>query len=130
MMKITFPGGKKVNAEFNGYVVKTDQPVQGGGEGTAPSPFELFLASIGTCAGIFVKGFCDSRGISSEGIEIDERLEYDHAKHKIGKIILDIKLPASFPEKYKDAVINSANLCAVKKAMQDPPEFEINTITV
>lgn len=127
-MKITFPGNKKVNAEFNGWVVATDQPVNGGGDGTAPAPFELFLASLGTCAGIYVAGFCQSRGISMEGIEIEQDLKWDPIKQKIGKISLDIKVPKDFPEKYYDALVKSASMCAVKKTMQDPPEFEINTV--
>ncbi|MCK5331318.1 MAG: osmotically inducible protein OsmC, partial [Candidatus Marinimicrobia bacterium] len=60
-MKITFPGGKKINAEYNGQIIKTDQAVASGGNGSAPEPFDLFLASIGTCAGIYVLGFCQQR---------------------------------------------------------------------
>ena len=56
MFKITFPGNKKVDAEFNGFTIKTDQPVNQGGVGSAPTPFETFLASLGTCAGIYVLG--------------------------------------------------------------------------
>ncbi len=127
-MKIVFGGNKKVNAELGNFTIYTDQPQQGGGDGTAPAPFELFLASLGTCAGIYVKGFCDSRGLSSEGIEIEQNMVYDPVKQKIGKITLDIHIPASFPEKYHSALISSANLCAVKKTIQDPPEFVINTV--
>lgn len=129
-IRIVFAGNKKINAELNGFTVYTDQPIQGGGEGTAPSPFELFLASLGTCAGIYVKGFCDSRGISAEGIEIEQNIMYDQMKGKIGKIVLDIKVPADFPEKYHEAVINAANYCAVKKLIQDPPEFEVKATVV
>ncbi len=124
-MKIVFGGNKKVNAEFNGFTVYTDQPISGGGDGTAPAPFELFLASLGTCAGIYVKGFCDSRGISAEGIEIHQKLAYDPIKQKIGKITLDIHVPDTFPEKYHAAIVAAANHCAVKKLIQDPPEFEV-----
>ncbi len=129
-IRIVFAGNKKINAELNGFTVYTDQPIQGGGEGSAPSPFELFLASLGTCAGIYVKGFCDSRGISAEGIEIEQNIMYDQMKGKIGKIVLDIKVPADFPEKYHEAVINAANYCAVKKLIQDPPEFEVKATVV
>lgn len=123
-IKITFPGNKKVDAHINGYVVHTDQRVTDGGDGTAPAPFELFLASIGTCAGIYVLGFCESRGISPEGIEIEQRPIYDPIQRRIGKIELEIKVPAGFPEKYKDALVNVANLCAVKKALENPPSFD------
>lgn len=124
-MEILLAEGKKVNASFNGHVIKTDQPVRIGGENTAPPPFDLFLASLGTCAGFYVKIFCEKRDIPTENIKIIQTMEIDEATRMIGKIKLDIKLPADFPEKYKDAVVNSANLCAVKKQIQNPPEFEV-----
>lgn len=126
-MRIYFESGKKVNADYNGTIIKTDQPVGAGGDGSAPAPFDLFLASIGTCAGIYVKSFCDRRGIPSENIEIIQNMEINYQTGLIGRIILDIKLPEDFPEKYKDAVINAANLCAVKKHFQNPPEIAVIT---
>lgn len=126
-MKVYFPGGKKVNADFKGFTHKTDQPVYGGGEGSAPTPFELFLASIGTCAGIFVLGFCQQRGIDTTGIELIQRLDVDPTTRMVKTVELEIKLPPEFPGKYKNAVIQSANLCAVKKHMETPPEFKVYT---
>ena len=64
---IDFPGGARVDAHFGPYTVKTDQPPSGGGQGSAPAPFSLFLASIGTCAGIYVLGFCRQRGLPTDG---------------------------------------------------------------
>jgi len=129
-MEIYFEGNKQVNAKFNGQIIKTDQPVQGGGNGSAPTPFDLFLGSIGTCAGIYVKGFCDQRGLSSENIKIIQKLNFNSSTRLIDKIDLEIQLPSDFPEKYKEAVINSANLCAVKRHMQEPPKFDVYTKTV
>ena len=85
-MTISFPGGARVNAEFGGYTVQTDQPVQGGGEGSAPTPFAMFLSSIGTCAGIYVLGFCNQRGLSTDGIRIVQRSERDPQTGLIGTI--------------------------------------------
>jgi len=127
LMEVVFPGGKKVDAKYNGFTIKTDQPRMGGGDGSAPAPFDLFLASIGTCAGIYVLGFCQQRGISTEGIKIVQSMEIDPFKRQIGKINLEIQVPETFPAQYKDAVIRSAELCAVKKHMQDPPEFNVYT---
>jgi len=126
-MKVYFPGGKKVYADFKGFTHKTDQPVYAGGEGSASTPFELFLASIGTCAGIFVLGFCQQRGIDTTGIELIQRLDVDPTTRMVKTVELEIKLPPEFPEKYKNAVIQSANLCAVKKHMEIPPEFNVYT---
>ncbi len=129
-MEIFFEENKKVNAKFNGNIIKTDQPAQGGGDGTAPAPFDLFLASIGTCAGIYVKGFCDQRGIDSSNIKIIQKMNFNPMTRLIDKMDLEIQLPADFPEKYKEAVINSANLCAVKRHMQEPPKFDVYTKTI
>jgi putative redox protein len=127
-MIVTFPGGKRVDAEYGGFTIRTDQPPKGGGEGSAPQPFDLFLASIATCAGIFVKGYCDTRGISSEGLGLEMHVERDHEQHRIGKLVLEIKLPAGFPEKHREAVIRAADLCSVKKHIFNPPAFEIRTV--
>jgi len=128
-MKISFEGKKKVNAEFNGQIIATDQPLQAGGEGTAPAPFTLFLASIGTCAGIYVKSFCDQRNISTDEIFITQKMNYNYKTRLIDQIELKLHLPGSFPEKYKPAVINAVNLCAVKEHLKNPPEIEVNIQT-
>jgi len=126
-MEITFEGGKVVTASHNGHIIKTDQPIENGGRNIAPAPFDLFLASIGTCAGIYVKSFCDNRKIPTENIKIIQQTEYNKETHLPVNVTLDIKLPADFPEKYKESVINVAGLCAVKKSIFNPPEFQILT---
>ena len=128
-MEITFDGGKVITAHSHGHIIKTDQPVISGGQNTAPSPFELFLASIGTCTGIYVKSFCDNRKIPTDNIKIIQTSEYDEETGLPVNIKLDIKLPAEFPEKYKDAVISVAELCKVKKTIAAQPVFEIITST-
>jgi len=130
MMEITFEGGKVVTAHSHGHIIKTNQPVLSGGQNSAPSPFELFLASIGTCAGIYVKSFCDNRKIQTEHIKIIQSVEYDEETGLPVNIKLDIKLPPDFPEKYKEAVISVAELCKVKKSMATPPVFEVITSTL
>ena len=127
-MEITFPGGARVDASFGGLTVRTDQPVQGGGQGSAPTPFATFLASIGTCAGIYVLGFCQQRNIPTDGIKIVQRMHTDQATGLVGQIDLDIQLPPDFPEKYKPAVIRSAEQCAVKKHLMQPPAFAVTTV--
>lgn len=129
MMEIIFEGGKVVTAHSHGHEIKTDQPLLSGGQNSAPSPFELFLASIGTCAGIYVKSFCDNRNIPTENIKIIQSVEYDEETSLPTNISLDIKLPPDFPEKYKEAVISVAELCKVKKSIATPPVFEVVTST-
>lgn len=122
-MEISFEGEKKVNAHYKGMTLKTDQPVRSGGEGSAPEPFTLFLASIGTCAGIYVKSFCDQRGIPSQDIKLIQSMKLNPETRLIEKINIEIKLPEGFPEKYREAVIKAADLCTVKKHLANPPEI-------
>jgi ribosomal protein S12 methylthiotransferase accessory factor len=129
-MEITFAGGKKVNASFKGHLHRTDQPVTAGGENSAPSPYELFLASIGTCAGIYVKSFCDQRNLPTENIKLIQSLQMNPETKLPLKISIDIQLPGDFPEKYRQALINAAELCAVKRTIANPPIFEIRTMTI
>ncbi|MDD5285224.1 MAG: OsmC family protein [Desulfuromonadaceae bacterium] len=127
-MKITFPGGEKVNAEINNRIIPTDQPIEGGGEGTAPSPFDYFLASLGTCAGIYVLSFCQQRQIVTEGLALTQRMEFattEDGKKKLVKVVIEIDLPPGFPEKYRNAIVKTAGLCSVKKVLMEPPEFMI-----
>jgi putative redox protein len=130
-INISFPGGKKVNAEFNGFVVRTDQPVKYGGENAAPAPYDYFLASIGTCAGIYILSFCQERKIPTERVSLRQRLEFGktpEGKSFIEKILIEIHVPQDFPEKYHNALIKVADQCAVKKAIMNPPKFEIRTV--
>jgi putative redox protein len=129
-IKISFPGKKRVNAQFNGFVIATDQPPKYGGDGSAPSPFDHFLASIGTCAGIYVLSFCEERKIPTEHIALIQRLEYgktQDGKTFIEKIVIEIGVPPDFPEKYRNALVKVADQCAVKKTILHPPTFEIRT---
>ena len=128
-MLIDFPGGARVDAHFNQFTVKTDQPPQGGGEGSAPTPFATFLSSVGTCAGIYVLGFCRQRGIPTAGIRLVQRMESNPLTGMIEHVTLDIQLPADFPEKYRDAVIRSAEQCAVKKHFEHPPAIQVSAST-
>lgn len=130
MIEITFDGGKVITAHSHGHLIKTDQPLISGGQNSAPSPFELFLASIGTCTGIYVKSFCDNRKIPTDNIKIIQTSEYDEETGLPVNIKLDIKIPADFPEKYKEAVISVAELCKVKKTIAAQPVFEVITSTL
>jgi putative redox protein len=129
-MLIDFPGGARVDAHFSNLTLATDQPVMGGGKGEYPTPYATFLASLGTCAGIYVLGFCQQRGLPTEGITILERVSTNPATGLASEVELDIRVPASFPEKYHDALIRSADQCKVKKQMENPPVFHVHTSVV
>ena len=122
-MVIDFPGGARVDAHFGNFTVHTDQPPAA----TAPTPFSVFLSSIGTCAGIYVLGFCQQRGLPTAGIRIIQRIT-PNVTGMIESIDMEIQVPATFPEKYRDSLIHSAELCAVKKHLENPPRFNITTM--
>ena len=121
-MIIDFPGGSRVDAHFSGHTVPTDQPPAS----SAPMPFEVFLASIGTCAGIYVLGFCRQRNLPTDGIRIVQR-NHPNMQGMIEKIDLEIQVPPTFPAQYYDALVRSAELCKVKKTLEHPPVFEVTT---
>ncbi len=125
---VDFPGGVRVNAQFGLFTVPTDQPPPGG-DASAPSPFDTFLASLATCAGYYVLSFCRQRNIPTDGIRLIQRTERDPESHMVSKVRIEIQLPSNFPDKYKDAVIRSADQCAVKKLIMHPPAFDIYTVT-
>ncbi len=122
-MEIVFAGGKKINARYDGFEIRTDQAIESGGEGSAPEPFDLFLASIGTCAGVYVLSFCQSRNLSTEGIRILQSWSRNEQRKLVG-IQLRIVVPAGFPEKYHRALVRSAEQCSVKRVLQDPPVIQ------
>lgn len=122
---IDFPGKARVDAHVGPYTIMTDQPPQGGGDGSAPAPFAMFLSTIGTCAGIYVVGFCRQRNLPTENIRIIQRVHSDPMSGMVSHIDLDIQLPPDFPEKYKDAVVRAADQCAVKKHLEHPPEITV-----
>jgi len=126
-IEVFFEGKKGVNAIVNGQTIKTDQPVIGGGDGLAPTPFDLFLASLGTCAGIYVKSFCDQRGLPTENIKLIQEMEYDPNTHLIKKMNIEIQVPKDFPEKYHETLTVVASKCKVKQHLLNPPEIEVYT---
>jgi putative redox protein len=122
---ISFPGGKKVSAEAFGRIIETDQSPRAGGEGSAPEPFALFLASMGTCAGIYVLSFLQSRGLSTEGLQIRQRLHFNPATGLLAGVDLNIEVPSSVPEKYHEAIRRAADMCTVKKVIEAQPRFKV-----
>ena len=128
-MEISFPGGKRVEAKYDGFIVKTDQPITNGGSGSAPSPLDLFLASIGTCTGYYVLSFCLKNNIPTENIQLTAHFRRNPETHLVENVQIDIHVPKNFPEKYKNAVVKAADVCSVKKHLENPPTIEITLIS-
>jgi putative redox protein len=124
---ILLGAGLRVSTKIKGFVIETDQSVREGGEGKAPAPFDLFLASLATCAGFYVLAFCREREIPVEDIAMTMTTEKGEISKRIDKITFTVDLPPSFPEKYKFALVKAIDLCTVKVHMVKAPQFEIIT---
>lgn len=124
-MEVHLPANMRVESTYRGFTIKTDQAKEEGGEGSAPEPFDLFLSSIGTCAGVYVLYFCRERNIDTKGISLRLSFTRNGKTHMVEKIDIRILLPASFPDKYRHTVARIAGMCTVKKHLSDPPEFHI-----
>ncbi len=122
---VSFPGGKRVDAHYDGLTVETDQSVKNGGEGSAPEPFDLFFVSMATCVGIYVLEFCDARNLNTDGLGVSLKAERDPDKKLFTPIRIEVALPDEFPEKYQNAILRTANLCTVKKHIVTAPEFDV-----
>ena len=126
-MDIRFPGGVAVEAVFDGFCVRTDQPLEDGGGGAAPSPYALYLSSLGTCAGFYALRFCQERKLSTEGLGLHVRVERDEELRLPSRVAIVIQLPDGFPEKYRKAIVRATDHCTVKRSIQSPPHFEVET---
>jgi len=122
---VSFPGGKRVDAHYDGRTVQTDQSVKNGGENSAPEPFDLFFVSMATCVGIYVLEFCTTRDLNTDGLDVHLHSKFDPEEKRYPKISIDITHPQGFPEKYSKAIWRTVNLCTVKKHILTPPEFSI-----
>ena len=127
-MEMTFPGGVAVNALYKGFSIGTDQPEKKGGANSAPSPFDLFLASIGTCAGFFALRFCQERNLDTWGLKVTLDIVRDPERQRISKLRIEVRLPKDFPGKYEKAILRAIDQCAVKRHIVEPPEFEVITV--
>ena len=125
-MQIDLAGNKRVKATYKGFTVDTDQPASEGGDGSAPEPFDLFLASLGTCAGVYIVYFCEGRNIPTDNIRMTLRFERNEKSHLVERIAMDIHLPDNFPAKYRKAVIRAAEMCTVKRTLLNPPTIQVN----
>jgi putative redox protein len=126
-LKVVFGDKYRIDVEYKGYVIKTDQPVRDGGDATAPSPFDLFLASLAACAGFYAAAFCKERKIPTEGLGVTMTTERGEVSKMIDKVTVTVDLPSGFPEKYRFALVKAVDHCTVKAHILRAPQFEIVT---
>jgi ribosomal protein S12 methylthiotransferase accessory factor len=124
-IKIVFGGGLKVDAEYKGFVIKTDQPVREGGGGTAPSPFDYFLVSLAACAGYYALEFCQARKIPTAKLGVSMTTERGAISKMIERVAVRLDLPPDFPPRYREAIVKAVDHCTVKAHILRPPRFEV-----
>ena len=127
-IEVSFPGGKCIDAQIGEFHIRTDQPTRYGGEASAPAPFDLFLASLATCAGIFAWNFCETRGIDRQGLALKMECIDDEKLKMIGEVRFCLTLPPGFPEKYRDGIVRAMEQCTVKRHMQQAPRFSVELV--
>jgi len=116
-----------VDALHEGFRIRTDQPVAQGGGGSAPSPFDLFLVSIGTCAGFYALRFCQQRNLDVEGLALS--LMPEREGKRVARVRIAVRLPLSFPEKYREALLRAIDQCTVKRHLVEPPRIEVSAVS-
>jgi len=121
-LEVFFPGGKRVDVRIRGFEIATDQSLKAGGGASAPEPFDLFLASMAACAGIYAINFCHSRSLSTAGMNLEMLWERDEKSPMQARARLRLGLPEGFPPKYRDGILRAMDLCAVKKQIENAPE--------
>jgi len=127
-IKVNFLDKLRLEAKFDDFTVIADQSIRYKGDGSAPGPFDYFLASSALCAAYFVKLYCDARGISTEHIRLSQNniVDPDNRNRQIFKI--QIELPADMSAKDRQGILRSIDRCTVKKVVQAGPEFLIEEV--
>ena len=124
-IKVNFLNNLRLEAKFDDFTITTDQPIRYKGDGTAPSPFDYFLASSALCAAYFVKVYCLSRGIRTDDIQVSQNNIIDPENRYNQTFQIQVELPSSISERDRAGIFRSIDRCTVKKVIQQTPEFKI-----
>ena len=127
-IKVNFLDNLRLEAKFDDYTVITDQPIRYKGDGSAPSPFDYFLASSALCAAYFVKVYCVGKGISTDDIRLSQNNIVDPEDRYNQIFQIQVELPDSISDKDRAGILRSIERCTVKKVIQTGPEFKIETV--
>jgi ribosomal protein S12 methylthiotransferase accessory factor len=127
-LSVSFPGGKKVDVIFGTHHLCTDQPLVAGGDDSAPAPYDVFLASIAACAGIYAAGFCQARGLDPRLVELVEHVTFDPTSHLAAAVAIDVRVAPEFPERHLAGLVRSVDQCKIKKSLASPPQIKVNLL--
>ena len=127
-IKVNFLDNLRLEAKFDDFTVIADQPIRYKGDGSAPGPFDYFLASSALCAAYFVKLYCQTRNISTENIRLSQNNIVDPENRYAQIFKIQVELPADISEKDRLGILRSIDRCTVKKVVQQGPEFIIEEV--
>ncbi|WP_085909809.1 OsmC domain/YcaO domain-containing protein [Kiloniella majae] len=125
---VNFLDNLRLEAKFDDFTVTTDQPIRYKGDGTAPSPFDYFLASSALCAAYFVKLYCVSRDIPTDDIRVSQNNIIDPENRYNQTFQIQVELPDGISDRDRVGILRSADRCTVKKVIQEGPEFKIDPV--
>ena len=127
-IKVNFLDNLRLEAKFDDYTVIADQPIRYKGDGSAPSPFDYFLASSAMCAAYFVKVYCKARDIPTDDIHISQNNIVDPENRYNQIFQIQVELPESISDKDRQGILRAIDRCTVKKVVQEGPEFKIEHV--
>ena len=127
-IKVNYLDNLRIEAKFDDFSVIADQPIRYKGDGSAPGPFDYFLASSALCAAYFVKVYCSSRDIPTENIRLSQNNIVDPEDRYNQIFQIQVELPESISEKDRKGIIRSIDRCTVKKVVQSGPEFKVEIV--
>ncbi|WP_028766302.1 OsmC domain/YcaO domain-containing protein [Shewanella fidelis] len=127
-IKVNFLDNLRLEAKFDDFTVTADQPIRYKGDGSAPSPFDYFLASSALCAAYFIKVYCKARDISTENIRLSQNNIVDPEDRYNQIFQINVELPDDISDKDRQGILRSIERCTVKKVVQTGPEFKIETV--
>ncbi len=127
-IKVNFLENLRLEAKFDDFTVVTDQPIRYKGDGSAPSPFDYFLASSALCAAYFVRVYCKARDIPTENIRLSQNNIVDPENRYNQIFRIEVELPEDISDKDRQGILRSIDRCTVKKVVQTGPEFQIEVV--
>ncbi|WP_139852688.1 OsmC domain/YcaO domain-containing protein [Acinetobacter pullicarnis] len=127
-IKVNYLDNLRLEAKFDDFTVIADQPIRYKGDGSAPGPFDYFLASSALCAAYFVKVYCQARDIPTENIRLSQNNIVDPENRYKQIFKIQIELPADISDKDRQGILRSIDRCTVKKVVQTGPEFVIEAV--
>ncbi|MDP9181864.1 MAG: OsmC family protein [Actinomycetota bacterium] len=125
MISVTPEAGDRFSITVRDHVLHTDQPVEDGGEDTAPTPVELFIASLASCVAHYARGYLVRHDLPTEGLRVDASWETVKKPSRVGSIDVSLTLPEGVPEELRARLLAVASHCTVHNSITQPPDIRV-----